>query len=129
MKRLDFIKNTTLLCTLLFALLLTACGGSKSPANLLVGTWLRDSDTRIDYTFEKDGSCDAVFSYTETIRAEADQYMIEKDGTLVLQNTLAPAEAVFEKADTEEEALEDTSTYFVSSDTLVIEGETYTRSE
>ena len=35
----------------------------------------------------------------------------------------------YERAETEEEALDDKYTYFVSKDTLIIEGDTYTKSE
>lgn len=127
MERIGSFKRVIVLFAVLLALFLSACG--SNPGKLIVGTWVRDSNTNVDYTFAKDGSCDASFFYSAAIISGADQYKVEKDGTLVLQNTLAPAEAVFEKADTEEEALEDTSKYFVSEDTLIIEGETYTRSE
>ena len=53
---------------------------------------------------------------------------VKEDGTLVLSSKTGHADDSYEKVDTEDEALEDYSTYFVSEDTLIIDGETYTKS-
>lgn len=126
MKKSGLFKRTTLLCGLLLTLSLTACGGSSEPGDLLIGTWLSDSDEMV--VFEEDGSCSAPFTYNPSWWESAERYTVKEDGTLVLSSETGHADGSYEKVDTEDEALDDDYTYFVSEDTLIIEGETYTKS-
>lgn len=128
MKKTGFLRRGTLLvCGTLAMALLTACGGSKKPGDLLLGTWLSEYNDMV--VFEEDGTCVAPFSYNASWWDSANRYTVKEDGTLVLSSETGHADGTYEKVDTEEEALEDEYTYFVSEDTLVIECETYTKSE
>lgn len=127
MKKNSLFKRTALPCALLLMLLLTACGGSNDPGKLLVGTWLSNSDDMV--VFEEDGSCVAPFTYNSSWWESAEHYTVKEDGTLVLSSETGHADGSYEKVDTEDEALEDDDTYFVSADTLIIEGEEYSRSK
>lgn len=108
-------------------LLLTACGGSKGPDDLLVRTWLSEHDDMV--VFEDDGTCVAPFTYNASWWESAEYYTVKEDGTLVLSSESGHADGTYENVDTEDEALEDEDTYFVSDDTLIIDGETYTKSK
>lgn len=127
MKKLCLFKYTALLCTLPLLFSLTACGSGDEPSDLLIGTWLSDSDEMV--VFEEDGSCSAPFTYNPSWWESAERYTVKEDGTLVLSSETGHADGSYEKADTADEALDDDYTYFVSEDTLIIEGEAYTRSE
>lgn len=127
MKKSSLFKCAALMCVLLLTLSMTACGGSSEPGDLLIGTWLSDSDEMV--VFEEDGSCSAPFTYNPSWWESAEHYTVKEDGTLVLSSETGHADASYEKVDTEDEALDDDYTYFVSEDTLIIEGEEYTRSE
>lgn len=126
MKKSGLFKYVALLCMLLVALSLTACG-SKKPDKLLVGTWLSEYDDMV--VFEEDGTCVAPFTYNASWWESAERYTVKEDGTLVLSSETGHADGTYEKVDTEDEALEDGDTYFVSSDILIIECETYTKSK
>lgn len=126
MKKKSLFTNAALLCVLLLALLLAGCG-SKKPADLLMGTWLSEYNDMV--VFEEDGTCSAPFTYNASWWESADRYTVKEDGTLVMSSETGHADGTYEKADTEEEALENKYSYFVSDDTLIIEGETYTKSE
>lgn len=126
MKKFGLFKCAVLLGTLLMVFSLTACG-SKDPGELLVGTWLSEYDDMV--VFEDDGTCVAPFTYNASWWESAERYTVKEDGTLVLSSKTGHADDTYEKVDTEDEALEDEDTYFVSADTLIIECETYTRSK
>lgn len=126
MRKPVLFKCAALFSALLLALLLTACGGSKEPEDLLVGTWLSEYDDMV--VFEDDGTCVAPFTYNASWWESAERYTVKEDGTLVLSSETGHADGSYEKVDTEDEALDDDYTYFVSEDTLIIEGETYTKS-
>ncbi len=126
MKKYGLFKHMSLLCALLLIFLLTACGGSSEPGDLLIGTWLSESDEMV--VFEEDGSCSAPFTYNASWMESAERYTVKEDGTLVLSSKTGHADDSYEKVDTEDEALDDYSTYFVSEDTLILEEETYTKS-
>lgn len=126
MRKPGLFKCAALFSALLLALLLTACGGSKEPEDLLVGTWLSEYDDMV--VFEDDGTCVAPFTYNASWWESAERYTVKEDGTLVLSSETGHADGSYEKVDTEDEALDDDYTYFVSEDTLIIEGETYTKS-
>ena len=119
-------KYSALLCGLLLAFLLAACG-KRGPEDLLIGTWLSEYDEMV--VFEEDGRCSAPFTYNPSWWESAERYTVKEDGTLVLSSETGHADGSYEKVDTEDEALEDDDTYFVSEDTLIIEGETYTKSK
>lgn len=127
MKKSGLLRHAALLCGLILTLLLTACGGSSEPGDLLIGTWLSDFDEMV--VFEEDGSCSAPFTYNPAWWESAERYTVKEDGTLVLSSEAGHANGSYEKVDTEDEALDDDYTYFISEDTLIIEGEKYTRSE
>lgn len=126
MKKFGLFKCAVLLGTLLMTFSLTACGG-KDPGELLVGTWLSEYDDMV--VFEDDGTCVAPFTYNASWWESAERYTVKEDDTLVLSSESGHADGTYENADTEDEALEDEDTYFVSDDTLIIDGETYTKSK
>ena len=126
MKKSYFFNKIPLICISLFAIMLTACGGNSKPGDLLVGTWLSEYDEMV--VFEDDGSCSAPFTYNPSWWESADRYTVKEDGTLVVSSEAGHADGSYEKVDTEDEAMEDDYTYFVSKDTLIIEGEKYTKS-
>lgn len=126
MKKKGLLKCAALICALLMIVSMTACG-SKKPEDLLVGTWVSTRDEIV--VFEEDGSCTAPFTYNAGWWESADQYVVKEDGTLVLRSEAGHAGGNYKRADTEEEARKDDYKYFVSKDTLIIDGETYTRSK
>lgn len=126
MKKYFWIKRMVLLFTLLLVLLLTACGSDK-PRDLLTGTWVSEDDEMVD--FQDDGSCTAPFTYVGAWWESADRYTVKDDGKLVMSSKEGHADDSFELAESEEEALDNSNMYFVSKDTLIIDGEKYTKSE
>lgn len=126
MKRFFLFKRMMMVLMLLCVFSLTACGSDK-PRDLLVGTWVSEDDEIVD--FEEDGSCTAPFTYNSSWWESADRYTIKDDGTLVLSSREGHVDDSFEMAESVEEAIDNSSTYFVSEDTLVIDGEEYVRTE
>lgn len=126
MKRFFLFKRMMMVLMLLCVFSLTACG-SDEPSDLLVGTWVSEDDEIVD--FEEDGSCTAPFTYNSSWWESADRYTIKDDGTLVLSSREGHVDDSFEMAESVEEAIDNSSTYFVSEDTLVIDGEEYVRTE
>ena len=104
-----------------------ACGGSNKPENMLIGNWLSNyNDIAI---FEEDGRCTAPFTYNASWGESADHYTVKEDGTLVLSSSEGHAGGSYEKVDTEEEALDDGSMYYLDKDKLIIEEDVYTRTK
>lgn len=126
MKKASVFQRTLPLLAFFLICLLTACS-SNQPSNLLVGTWLSDYNEIV--VFEKDGSCSAPFTYNSSWLESADRYTVTDDGTLVLSSEAGHAGGSYERVETEEEALNDRYTYFVSKDTLIIKREIYTKSK
>ncbi|CVI73954.1 hypothetical protein BN3660_03529 [Eubacteriaceae bacterium CHKCI004] len=125
MKKLSF-KHIVMVCSILTVFLLTACGSDK-PSDLLIGTWVSDDDEIVE--FQDDGSCTAPFTYNASWWESAERYTVKNDGTLVLSSREGHADDSFDSVESEEEALDDSSTYYVSEDTLIIDGEEYVRTE
>lgn len=121
------IKNMAVFCVLLMIFLITACGRNSGSNKLLVGRWA--SEYRDIVVFNKDGSCRTPFTYNSSWGETATQYALENDDTLTLSSETGHADRHYDKADSKEEALEDSGLYFVSKDILVIKGEEYTRSK
>lgn len=103
MKKSGLFKYAALVCVLLLTLSMTACGGSSEPGDLLIGTWLSDSDEMV--VFEEDGSCSAPFTYNSSWWESAEHYTVKEDGTLVLSSETGHADASYEKVDTEDEEI------------------------
>ena len=126
MKKVFIFKRMLIVCAIATVFSLTACG-SDDPKNLLVGTWVSEDDEIVD--FQDDGSCIAPFTYNSAWWESAEIYTVTDDGTLVLSSPEGHADDSFELAESQEEAEDDSSTYFVTEDTLIIDGEIYTKSE
>lgn len=54
---------------------------------------------------------------------------MKDDGTLLLSSAGGHTDSSYELTDSEEEALDNRSQYFVSKETLVIDGDEYTKTE
>ncbi len=120
-----YIKAATV-CSLLFLMTanMTACGKD----NQIIGSWVAEDSNDI-LQFNDDGSCSAPFTYNAGWIESADSYIIKDDGTLVFSSSGGHANDSFVKVDSEEEALDDGSSYYISGDTLIIDKEKYTRTE
>lgn len=103
---------------------ITACGKD----NQIVGSWIAEDSNDI-VQFNDDGSCTAPFTYNAKWIESADSYTIKDNGTLVFSSSGGHANDSFEKTDSEEEALDDGSSYYLSDNTLIIDKEKYTRTE
>lgn len=125
MKSFSF-KKMLMMCLILALFSLTACGSDK-PKDLLIGAWVSDDDEIVE--FMEDGSCTAPFTYNASWIESAERYVVKDDGTLVLTSKEGHADDSFEPAESEEEALDDSGTYFVSENTLIIDGDEYTKTE
>ena len=119
-------KRVIIMCSILAVFSLTACG-SDEPSDLLIGTWVSDDDEIVE--FMDDGSCTAPFTYNASWWESAERYTVKDDGTLVLSSKEGHADDSFDPAESEEEALDDSGTYFVSEDKLIIDGDKYTKTE
>lgn len=119
------LKRVAMMCSALAVLSLTACG--SKPSSQLVGTWVADDNDVVE--FQEDGSCTAPFTYNASWWESADHYVVKDDGTLVLSSREGHANHSYEPAESEEEALDSRSTYFVTKDTLVINGDEYTKAK
>lgn len=108
--------------SIMMAGILAACGSKDS----IVGTWVSDGGDIV--IFEEDGTCTAPFTYNASWWESATNYAITDD-VLYLSSKEGHANEDYEKADSEEEALEKSNTYYVDGDTLIIDGDTYIRSE
>ncbi len=126
MKKVFVFKCMLVVCLLATVFSLTACG-SDNPKDLLVGTWVSEDDEIVD--FQDDGSCTAPFTYNASWWESAERYTVKDDGTLVLSSPEGHADDSFDMAESEEEAEDDSSTYFVSQDILIIDGEEYIKTE
>lgn len=120
-KKINF-KIGLFILAFLCVFFLTACGES----NPLVGTWLSDSGDMV--VFEEDGTCSAPFTYNASWIESADHYTITEEETLVFSSEGGHANHSYDKADSEEYALEKSNTYYVSGNKLIIERKTYTKS-
>ena len=126
MKKMSLFKSISLGCMLILVFSMAACGIDK-PSDLLVGTWVSEDDEIVD--FQDDGSCTAPFTYRSAWWESADRYTVKDDGKLVMTSKEGHADDSFELAESDEEALDNGNMYFVSEDTLIIDGDTYTKSE
>lgn len=108
---------------LLVIKLVSGTTGGKS----IVGQWR--SETNENLVFNKDGSCDAPFTYNAAWLEAADHYKMSDDGTLEMFGSRGDFTITFKKAETEEDALEayEVPAYYLSGNTLIIGRETYTR--
>lgn len=120
------LEKTILVCLLIaFANIgMTACGSSNS----IVGTWVaEDNDDMLK--FNDNGSCSVPFSYNAAWMESANNFAVKEDGTLVLSSPSGHADDSYEKTEDEEEALDDSSKYYLSGDTLIIEKDKYTKTK
>lgn len=123
MKKIS-IKHMVMVCSIFAVVLLTACGGNK-PQNLLIGRWVSDENEIVE--FREDGTCTAPFTYDAAWLESAERYTVKEDGTLVLSSTGGNVDASFRRAESEDDVLEYSASYFVSKDTFVIKGVKYTK--
>ena len=123
MKKIS-IKQMVMVCSIFAVVLLTACGGNK-PQNLLIGRWVSDENEIVE--FREDGTCTAPFTYDAAWLESAERYTVKEDGTLVLSSTGGNVDASFRRAESEDDVLEYSASYFVSKDTFVIKGVKYTK--
>lgn len=120
------LEKAILVCLLIvFASIgMTACGSSNS----IVGTWVaEDNDDMLK--FNDNGLCSVPFSYNGAWMESANNFAVKEDGTLVLSSPSGHADDSYEKTEDEEEALDDSSKYYLSGDTLIIEKDKYTRTK
>lgn len=122
----SLFKRVGLLSMLILMFVMVACGSDK-PRDLLVGIWVSEDDEIVD--FQEDGSCTAPFTYVGAWLESAERYTVKEDGKLVMSSKEGHADDSFKLAESEEEALDNRNMYFVSKDTLIINGEAYSRSE
>lgn len=123
MKKIS-IKHMVMVCSIFAVVLLTACGGNK-PQNLLIGRWVSDENEIVE--FREDGTCTAPFTYDAAWLESAERYTVKEDGTLVLSSTGGNVDASFRRAESEDDVLEYSASYFVSKDIFVIKGVKYTK--
>lgn len=123
MKKIS-IKHMVMVRSIFAVVLLTACGGNK-PQNLLIGRWVSDENEIVE--FREDGTCTAPFTYDAAWLESAERYTVKEDGTLVLSSTGGNVDASFRRAESEDDVLEYSASYFVSKDTFVIKGVKYTK--
>ena len=90
-------------------------------------TWVSEKNDILE--FHEDGSCVAPFTYNRAWLESADRYTVKDDGTLLLSSAGGHTDSSYELTDSEEEALDNRSQYFVSKETLVIDGDEYTKTE
>lgn len=103
-------------------------GRSDKPSDLLIGTWVSAYGSEI-VEFMDDGSCTAPFTYSASWLESAERYTVKDDGTLLLSSIEGHTDCLFNLVESAEEALDDRGTYFVSEDTLIIDGDEYTKTE
>lgn len=141
-------RRAKLCCLMLICVItLTACGGSEQLAlyvaalsaadgdgqitggdSRIVGTWVsEDHDDMV--VFNADGSCSAPFTFNASWIESADHYLVEEDGTLIFSSNKGHANASYKKTESKDEALEEHNMYYISRETLIIEGDTYTKAE
>ena len=125
MKR-SSIKWILIICLVFTVFSITACGSNK-PKDLLKGTWVSEKNDILE--FHEDGSCVAPFTYNGAWLESADRYTVKDYGTLLLSSAGGHTDSSYELTDSEEEALDNRSQYFVSKETLVIDGDEYTKTE
>ncbi len=145
-KRIENSACKVKLCCLILlcVITLTACGGSEQLAlyvaalsavdeggvggnSRIVGTWVSE-DHEDMVVFNADGSCSAPFTFNASWIESADHYLLEEDGTLIFSSNKGHANASYKKTESKNEALEEHNMYYISRDTLIIEGDTYTKS-
>ena len=127
MRKCNLCKKVILVSGLTLTMLMTACSGSEKPGDMLIGSWVSEYNDIV--TFEKDRRCTAPFTYNASWWESADHYTVKEDGTLVLSSSEGHAGGSYEKVDTEEEALDDGSMYYLDKDKLIIEEDVYTRTK
>lgn len=107
--------------------LLTGLAGCSGSGNDIVGTWVEEDGNDI-LVFNQDGTCTAPFTYNPSWIESADHYAITNDGTLVFSSSGGHANDSFEKTDNREEAIGSSSYYYLSGDTLIVDGDIYLKS-
>ena len=120
-------SDSVLVIAIIVIVLVVKLVSGVAGGNSIVGQWR--SETNESLVFNKDGSCDAPFTYNAAWLEAADHYTVSDDGTLSMFGSRGSFTLTFEKVETEEEALEsyEDLTYYISGDTLIIAQETYTR--
>lgn len=125
LKNKKLIKTVVIFNMMIFTLIgITAC----SKSNSITGVWISENNEGM-ITFEKDGSCSAPFTYNADWLESANQYVLKSDGTLVFSSSGGHANASFEQVKSEEEALENKRTYYISGDVLIIKRDKYTKTK
>ena len=111
-----------LLTCVVFCTVLSGCGGDP-----LVGTWAyvnsKGEVTDSKMYFNEDGTCSDLPIHGPT-SADPVSYKIQDDGTLILTMEW-DGKINIEKAENEEQALDDNDYYYISGDTLILHKETY----
>lgn len=115
-------KIIVYLLALFILLCLTGCG----KGNDIVGSWVSEDNEEM-VKFNDDGSCSAPFTYNAAWIESANAYTVKDDGTLVFSSESGHANKSYEKVESEEEALDNKSTYYISGDILIINKDKYTR--
>lgn len=123
----NIFKRVALLVIVIIAIVLVVkLVSGVAGSNSIVGQWR--SETNETLVFNKDGSCDAPFTYNPGWIEAADHYVMADDGTLSMFGSRGDFTLTFEKMGSEEELEEYEGVgYYLSGNTLIIGGETYTR--
>lgn len=96
--------------------------GRKGVKEKLIGQWYIEDDTDMivfneDNTFSK--------TYSGRWNDEIDYFIIKDNGDLILKYD--DVEWTYQKVSSKERALDDDTTYYLSKNTLILDGDNYTR--
>ena len=117
-KRKDsrIVLSILMVGVLLFSMFtITGCGKKT-----IVGVWVAESDGEKIY-FNEDGACDNIPYSSHYLK-----YKVFGDGNIVFYDEWNQKKHV-DLADSIDEAKEESSTYYLDGDLLVIDGDTYNR--
>ena len=115
-KKGKVIVSILMVCILFLTMFTVAGCGKKT----IVGVWVAESDGEKIY-FNEDGACDNIPYSSHYLK-----YKVFGDGNIVFYDEWNQKKHV-NLADSIDEAKEESSTYYLDGDLLVIDGDTYNR--
>jgi len=107
--------------SLIFCLLVTGCSGKSGSS--IVGQWAKDSNNNAVLIFAENGDFNSNFGIDLGLDDEAVSYSISSDGMLEFRDAYG-YNSFLNKSSSKDCKLSD---YYLNGNTLIIDGETFTR--
>lgn len=112
-----------LVLSALLGLSLSGCSGSSS----IVGNWAPAGESVATLSFYSNGNLDAPYGGSFSDRSASEKWESASDGTLFLMSALGDTNRTFHRVTTVDVDWSDGYSYYLSGDTLIIDGKEFHR--